>query len=386
MMSALDVMIFSKSGTMQSTSLGRRQAWRFVLAAGLAVLLPSCRGPTPRPPDGSAARDRLLWPEPPERPRFAYEFALRSPADIAGDGELDQLRRALTGEQPSELPAFAKPAAVAAQHGRIYVTDTAARAIVVFDVPRRRVFRFGLREPGTLRTPVGLALDDSGRVYVADAGRREVVLFDSLGLFLRTIGGPTVLARPTGVAVSGDGERVYVVDRADNDSDRHRVVTFDAGGNRLLEIGRRGQLPGEFNAPLQAAVGLDGTLYVLDSGNFRVQAFDRDGRFLRSFGKVGTGLGDLARPRGLALDPEGNVYITDAAFANVQVFDPEGRLLLAIGEAGDADRPGRFALPIGIAVDETRRVYVVDQRFNKVEVYRRVGEAEADALARGTKQ
>jgi len=101
---------------------------------------------------------------------------------------------------------------------------------------------------------------------------------------------------------------------------------------------------------------------------------------------VGTGLGDLARPRGLALDPEGNVYITDAAFANVQVFDPEGRLLLAIGEAGDADRPGRFALPIGIAVDETRRVYVVDQRFNKVEVYRRVGEAEADALARGTKQ
>jgi DNA-binding beta-propeller fold protein YncE len=351
-----------------------------VMSVVVAVMV-GCQAPAFGPDATARERDQLLWPSPPEQPRFAYEFTLRSPADVA-DTEQEKLRRAVTGERPSDAPAFAKPAAVAAQRGRIYVTDTVNRVVVVFDVPRRRVFRFGLRAPATLRKPIGLALDDSGRVFVADATRREVLVYDGLGLFLRAIGGGGQLTRPTGVAVTRAGDRIYVVDRGENESDRHRVIAFDATGAKLFEIGHRGSGAGEFNIPVQAVVGPDDTLYVLDAGNFRVQAFAPDGTFVRAFGKPGTELGALARPRGLAVDAESNVYVTDASFGNFQIYTSDGALLLAIGRPGRIDRPGRFGLVSGIAVDETARVYVVDQLFTKVEVYQRLSDAEGRALLR----
>jgi DNA-binding beta-propeller fold protein YncE len=273
-----------------------------------------------------------------------------------------------------------KPIAVAAREGRIYVADTAQRRVVVFDVPRRRVFALGLRAPGTLAKPAALAIDGRRLLYVADSSLRKVLVYDALGLYQRTIGDPQALRRPTGVAVTAAGDRVYVVDRADNDSDQHRVLAYDADGRMLAEIGRRGSGPGEFNIPVQAAVAPDGTLWVLDAGNFRVQAFNTEGRFLRAFGQVGNALGQFSRPRGLACDADGNVYVSDAGFGNVQVFNSQGRLLITLGRAGRFDRPGRYGLVHGVGVDETGRVYIVDQYFNKVEVLRRLGEAEARAL------
>lgn len=344
----------------------------------IVALLSGCQGP--QATTKADAPDQLLWPAPPERPRFAYEFTLRAPADIAGDSQDNGVLQALTGARPSQTPAFSKPAGIAARNGRIYVTDTANHLVAVFDVPRRRVFHFGARTPGTLSKPVAIATDAAGRVYVADATRREVLVYDALGLLLTVLGGPRDLVRPVGIAVDGKGSRVYVVDRGGADDSHHRVVAFDAQGSKLFEIGRRGDAAGEFNVPVQAAISSDGTLFVLDAGNFRVQAFDANGRYLHGFGKVGAGPGNFARPRGLAIDGEDHIYVSDASFGNFQIFDARGQLLLAIGEAGVADRPGKFRLLAGIATDETGRVYVADQLFGKVEVYRPLSAAEADSL------
>lgn len=322
-----------------------------------------------------------LWPAPPELPRFAYEATLRSLADIILESEADRLRRLVTGAPLPDKPVFAKPSALVARHGRIYMADTAYRRIAVFDVSRRRVFAIGLREAGRLTKPVGLALDAAGNVYVMDATAKRVYVYDSLGLFRHGLGNPGDFERPVGVAVNPAGTRVYVVDRATNQSDRHRVVALDGEGKKLFEIGRRGGAEGEFNVPVQAAVAMDGTLYVLDAGNFRVQAFDPDGRFLRAFGRVGAGFGNFARPRGIAVDKEGNIYVADASFGNFQVFNSEGLLLLAVGRLGRTDQPGRYGLLAGIAVDETGRVYLADQLFNKVEVIRKLSEEEGRRLA-----
>lgn len=321
-----------------------------------------------------------IWPSEPDLPRYIYETALRSPADILTADDAERMRRNLTGDDSAERPAFEKPAAIVAGKGRIYVADIAQRRIAVFDVPRRRFFRFGFRPPAALSQPAGLALDDAMNVYVADAQHRRVFVFDPLGLPIRTIGGSNDLARPTGVAVSRDGKRIYVVDRAQNESDNHRVIAYDETGNRLWSIGSRGSDSAQFNIPLQAAVGPDGALHVLDSGNFRVQTFDADGRFLRSTGKLGSASGAFARPRGIAVDHEGKIFVSDAGFNNLQVFDAEGRMLMSIGRASLQDRPGQYALLAGVAADETGRIYVVDQYFNKVEVIRPLSRDEALAL------
>jgi len=329
-----------------------------------------------------AATGPMLWPQLPEQPRFAYEALLRSAADIyVADSARDKVFRGVTGQSvTSTQPAFEKPAAIVARNGSVYVADTVQKSIVVFDLPRPKLFPFGLAQPGTPAPPSGLALDAQMNVYVADAKRREVIVYDQLGLFQRVIGGAADLDRPVGVAVSRDGERIYAIDRSTNENDRHRVVVYDKEGKKLQIIGTRGTGKGQFNVPLQGAVAPDGTLYVLDAGNFRVQAFDRDGNFLRMFGGVGVNLGNLARPRGIAVDDEGNVYVTDASFNNFQIFTPDGQLLLAVGKGAQESRPGQYGLLSGIAVDETGRVYVVDQLFNKIEVIRRLSDAEGKRM------
>jgi DNA-binding beta-propeller fold protein YncE len=350
--------------------------------AGLAgsMLLAACSVM----PDQSAKvfKGPLVWPQPPDQPRFVYETVLRAPVDIAvPELPKDKFLREMSGAPAiSAKPVFDKPAAIVARKGRIYVADTSTESIVVFDVPRRKIFRFGQRQPNVLTKPSGLALDAEMNVYVADAKRRQVMVFDGLGLFKHVIGGPADLERPTGVAVSPDGERIYVIDRSDNESDSHKVVIYGKDGTKIRVVGTRGNGEGQFNVPLQATVAPDGTLYVLDSGNFRVQAFDREGAFLRAFGGPGINPGNFARPRGIAVDAAGDIYVTDASFNNFQIFQPDGQLLLAIGQAGSESSPGKYGLLNGIAVDETGRVYVADQLFNKVEVFRCLNEQEGQKM------
>lgn len=109
-------------------------------------------------PDKQGDATTPYWPMPPETPRFAYETALRSAADLVENNEANRFRRLVAGEADPQ-PAFEKPFGVAARGGRIYVTDTVTRSVAVFDVPRRRFFHLGLRPPGTLLKPVGIALD-----------------------------------------------------------------------------------------------------------------------------------------------------------------------------------------------------------------------------------
>lgn len=341
----------------------RRQS----MGALLGLALGGCAAP-PRSENRSGA---VVWPPPPEAPRFAYEATLRNGSSLRDESSAAQLRQMLTGEDGSKA-GFGKPLAVAARAGRIYVSDTEGRRIFVFDVPRRRTFTFGYRREGELKKPGGLAVDAQGRVFVVDTTARRVVVFDALGLYLGEIDGSRHWARPTAVAVTSDGARVHVVDTGGVESDSHRLWRYGDQGRALGTLGRRGNGDGEFNLPADAAVGPDGTLWVLDAGNFRVQAFDADGRYLRQFGSVGNGIGQLARPRGLAVDRDGLVYVSDAVFCNVQVFQSDGQLLLAIGARAQKDAPGRYLLPARLTTDETGRLYVVDQFLHKIDVIRRL--------------
>lgn len=313
----------------------------------------------------------LVYPAPPDDPRFYYERMIMSSADVEPIPEEARLRYLLTGAAAAEATPMSKPYAVAVHRGRVFVTDTGGRDVKVFDYPGRRFFRIMETSEGALGKPLGIDVDAQGRVYVADATRKAVYVFDRDGKYLSKIGDAKKFDRLTSVTVNPEGTRVYTVDIGGVSSDKHRVMVFNGQtGEHLFDIGSRGSELGNFNLPRDLAIGKHGKLYVVDGGNFRIQVFDADGKYLNSWGKVGKQLGDFARPKEIATDPEGNVYVIDAAFGNFQIFSPDGELLMFIGDRSEGNGPARYMLPSGIFADEDGRVYVVDQWFRKVDVFR----------------
>lgn len=317
----------------------------------------------------------LLFPAPPEEARFVFERAIYGSSDVVSIKEESSLKKMVVGSTESGgNDPMSKPYAVAVHQGRIFVSDTVARVVHVFDVPESRYFKIGDTEPGHMRKPLGIDVDASGNLYVADATTKYIMVYDRDGKYLRQLGGPTMFDRLTSVSVDKKGEKLYVVDIGGVSSQNHRIRVLDAlDGKVLFDIGKRGNGPGEFNLPRDVAIGKDGTLYVVDGANFRIQVFDAEGRYLRNFGQVGKEYGSFARPKEASTDAGGNLYVIDAAFGNFQIFSPEDALLLFIGDRSAEDGPAQYMLPSGIYVDEDGRVYMVDQWFRKIEVYRPVG-------------
>lgn len=345
--------------------------WGFLsplLAMGCTLLL--LTGCASAPPLQESYEPAPVFPPPPDEPRFIYERTLQTNEDVEQITGMERLKVLATGHSP-EIRGLVKPYGVAVHQGRVYVTDTAQHAVLMFDIPGSHFSQFGMDEPGALRKPIGITISQQGEVYVADALARRVFVYNLAGAYLRTLGSDELLRRPAGVAISPDGKRLYVVDVGGLDSNNHDVQVFDPhSGAHLQTIGTRGIGKGQFNLPLQDATGPDGTLYVVDGGNFRVEAFDPNGQFLFSFGEVGRFPGQFARPKGIATDAAGNIYVVDAAFGNVQIFDNKGRVLMFIGSRDNAGKPGKFFLPSGVAVGEDGRIYMADQYFRKIDVFK----------------
>lgn len=362
-----------------NTRLFGRNSLAWLLMCAVMLVLSACAQMEEKKDE---VEKKLVWPEPPDEPRFIYERTIRTSADVTGLADDSVSKLLLTGER-TKVSGFAKPYGAATHRGRLFVSDTVARVIHVFDVPESRYFTIGnspeLNDSQRLVKPIGIAVDGAGNVYAADATAKFIMVYNRDGKFLRKFAGPEFFDRLTSVAVDDKGERAYVVDIGGSQSMKHQVLVFNAQtGEHLFNFGKRGSGTGEFNLPRSVAVGKDNRLYVVDGGNFRIQIFDAEGKFLKTFGQIGRQSGNFARPKEASVDPDGNLYVIDSAFGNFQIFNPEGELLLAVGGRSNNDIPGGFSLPSGISVDENGRVYVVDQLFQKVDVFRpiKLGEKE----------
>ena len=123
-----------------------------------------------------------------------------------------------------------------------------------------------------------------------------------------------------------------------------------------------------FSMPSDAAVGPDGSLYVLDGVHHRVVVYDADGKWRFTFGSQGSEPGQFRFPLGIATDADGRVYVADSGNHRFQVFAPDGKPLDAIQlpTAGMSARPD----PTDVAVDLGKaRLYVADNDNHRLCVY-----------------
>jgi DNA-binding beta-propeller fold protein YncE len=319
-------------------------------------------------------KPNLAWPAAPEQPRVSFVRSFSNPEQLGIDkgGLLRFFRELLFGKEPREM---ARPYGIAVSPGgdRICVADPGARAVHVFDL--RSGAYVAIRSSGgeSLRSPVGVALDQRGNLYVADSERSEILVFDPGLRPVFNFGREQRLERPTGIAAAG--QRLYVADTA-----AHQVVVFEVSGasaRELYRFGGRGTGPGRFNYPVDIALRGSDRVYVNDSMNFRIQVFDGQGGYLDSMGSPGGQTGQLQRSKGIALDSDGNLYVVDALADTVQIFDQRARFLLNFGGPGSGD--GAFWLPSGMAIDDADRIYVVDSYNRRVQIFQYLKEGTTHA-------
>jgi len=311
----------------------------------------------------------LVWPLPPDPPRIRFVTSYRSVDDFKQKKDARWRSLLLGPDTTRNVTQLLKPYGVAvARDGRVFVTDTVARRVFVFD-PVAKVVRFvGENGPAKIVKPMGVAVDDAGRVFVADGTLKRVFGYAADGSLAVAIGHDGELQSPSGLAIDRQRQVLYVAD-----AKKHQVLCYSsADGSFIRAVGKRGMEQGEFNFPTNLAVDREGHLYVADTLNFRVQVFDASGAVVKSIGTQGDGPGHLNRAKGVGVDSEGHVYIADTSFNNFQIFNPDGAILLFVGATGAG--PGEFLLPAGLFVDDEDRIYVADQGNARVQVFQRVSQ------------
>lgn len=196
--------------------------------------------------------------------------------------------------------------------------------------------------------PHGFFLDDSGNIWTTDArgeaGKgHQVMKFTQDGELLMTIGtagvagaGRNTFDGPADVAVAPNGD-VFVADGHGND----RVVKFSKDGDFLMEWGREGTGPGEFNEPHSLAFDSRGRLFVGDRLNERIQVFDQNGRYLTEWAGI--------MASGMDITEDDVLYVADYQL----------RLGIVIAHASDFSEIGFIenAMPEGVTVDSMGNVY-----------------------------
>ena len=352
-------------------------ASRFAGAVLGAALLAGCatdervRGQLHLGMDDAPEGTRLMWPAPPEVPRFLYVGTLTGEPNFKRDdttrSTLERFGRwvaGLDGSGPAPLVLQRPSVVVGDDAGRLYVGDSSKQAVFVFDGPAGELLLWDQAD-ATRRfvAPAGIALA-AGRVWVSDADLAAVFELDTEGRPLRTVGRGQ-LRRPTGLVRDAASGRLFVADTY-----AHDIKVFGDDGALLQVIGRRGEAPGEFNYPTHLA-WVGGELYVTDTMNSRIQVLAADGRPLRQLGTRGLYLGNLVRPKGVGIDGEGNIYVIESYYDNLLVFSPAGEFLLPIGGTGTAT--GRFYLPAGVWVDGRNRVHIADMFNGRVVLFQFLG-------------
>lgn len=258
---------------------------------------------------------------------------------------------------------------------------TIARAVVTptrwLDVWRYLVFRDGIPLPPPATVSVGLTAELAGRV---EPPTGPFALSDRAGPGAE----PGQFRDPIGVAVGPDGGVAVV------DSGNARVQRFDAEG-ALLDVWGEDDDGVTFTrtdnglGPTGIAIAEDGVAWVADTWGHRVVALDEAGQVVQAIGGETVDIGDdparvddeggrFFGPRDVAVTDDA-IYVSDTGNERVQVFTRDGAFVDAWGGYGSG--PEQLIEPVGIAVGPDGRIYVADSGNARIAIFTPDGEPAA---------
>lgn len=321
-------------------------------------------------PSVAVERERYFWPSPPNPPRIEWLGMYSSQLDL----KMTSFRRIKTAIAGEDAPIMLKkPVEVRsdAVQDKIYVADTEASCIFVFDLKQselRVLSTSGTGLPARI-TPIGLALDGENNLYALEPRYKKVLVYDSSEKFIRSIDLIKFSRRPVAIAVDKNRGRLYV-----SDVQLNKIFAFDLKGEHLFDFGTSGNGEGAFNRPVSIAIGSGGEIIVADAFNARVQIFSESGAFRRTFGKRGDSAGNFQLIKSVAVDRDDNIYVVDSRSHSISVFNQTGDLLTVLGgfyavSSSGKVAPGGFSLPVGIDIDGLGRIFVADQQNARIQVF-----------------
>jgi hypothetical protein len=216
----------------------------------------------------------------------------------------------------------------------------------------------------------GVATDNAGRVYVADSGAGRIDVFDSAefgNVYLRSIGEGT-LVRPVDVEVDLRN-RIFVTDEG-----RDKVVEFDMfirGAPYMREWGGSGTELNRMSGPRFVHTDTTGLAYNTEAGNVRVQWFSPKDKQMVAVSAFGTAEpAAFNNPEGLTLDEATRqIYVSNYSDTDggVRVYDSRGFYLGQV--AGPGSGTGQVKSPRGLALDPLGRLIVTDSGNNRIDVF-----------------
>jgi len=220
-------------------------------------------------------------------------------------------------EQADGLIRFLAPAGLALDAERgLLVADAELGVVVRLDAggtPRLPIGR------GVLKRPTGVARDAArGRIYVADTYAHDIKVFDDAGNLLQVLGrrgtADGEFNYPTYLALAND--RLFVTDSLNS-----RVQALDLGtASTVAQIGTRGLYVGNLVRPKGVAVDGEGNVYVVESFYDTLLVYAAGGEFLMPIGGTGTGTGRFYLPAGVWVDSRNRVFVADMFNGRVVVF------------------------------------------------------------------
>lgn len=201
---------------------------------------------------------------------------------------------------------------VLSESGKVYVCDSQLKLIIIYNNKLNPENEFRYSE---FVRPTNITIKNNN-LYVVDTGAHKVFVFDLYGNFKFAFGNRGASKGefnfPVSICISN---QIFIVDAMN-----HRIQTFDLNGNYQYSFGQIGNKPGSFSNPKSIAVDSDNNVYVTDALMDNFQIFNNRGDLLLVVGSRGNNDGEFLTPNGITIDKNDNIYVVDMLNRRLQIF------------------------------------------------------------------